>query len=415
MDAQRPPCSNSPCDASLARLPRPVALKGFNSMQKCAAAPEALRILFLIRSLDHGGAERQLALLARELKRRGHRVAVAVFYAGGPLTADMHAAGIELIDLGKKGRWDILPFLGRLAGLVRRMRPHILHGYLPVSDILATLVAGLAGRGTRLVFGVRASDMDLSRYDRLAALAYRLEARLARFADAAICNSAAGRRAVIERGFPPGICEVVPNGVDVGRFRCDRALGQGLRRAWGIAESEKLVGMVGRVDPMKGREVFIRAVAEASRRDPTLRFVSVGGTAAERSGLEALAAQTGAPIRWVDGRDDMVAVYNALDLFVLPSLYGEGFPNVLAEAMACGLACVASDVGDAAIMVEGLGTVVPPGDSDALARAILTADKDIVPEAIRRVHEDYSAEALANRTEAILTALVYGRRAKQKT
>ncbi|WP_155801857.1 glycosyltransferase [Magnetospirillum molischianum] len=365
-----------------------------------------MRILFLIRSLDHGGAERQLAVLAGELTRRGHTVAVAVFYGDGPLRRELDQAGVTVFDLKKSGRWDIPAFLFRLIRVARRFRPQVLHGYLPVSNSLAALASRFLP-GVKLVFGVRASDMDLGRYDRLSAAAYHLEARLSPLADAVISNSQAGRRAVTARGIPAERCHVIPNGIDTDRFHADRALGQSLRQGWGIPPESRLVGMVARIDPMKGHEVFLRAAAQARAIDPSLRFVCVGkGDAALTEQLRLLANDLSLPVIWVGAHDAVAAVYNAFDLFVMPSLYGEGFPNVLAEAMACGLPCVATDVGDAREILEPLGQTVQPGDVEALAQAILNAPKSPCPTAVTRIGETYSVTQLADRTLTVLNHIV---------
>lgn len=363
-------------------------------------------ILFLIRSLDYGGAERQLCLLAQTLAGRGHGVSVAVFYAGGPLAAELAASGVAVHDLRKGGRWDILSFLWRLARLVRRLRPQIVHGYLPVANILAALVAPLVP-GCRVVFGVRASDMELGHYDRLAAAAYGLEARFASRAHAIISNSRAGYRAAVARGCPAHSFHVVSNGIDTDRFRPDRALGAALRAEWGGGDGQRLVGMVARIDPMKGHDTFLRAAAAALTVDPKLRFICVGaGERGLEDQLRAQAVTLGVPVIWAPPRTDAAAIYNALDLFVLASTYGEGFPNVLAEAMACGVACVATRVGDAEEVLGGTGTVVDAGDADAMAQAIVEAPRGLQAETRLRVVEIYSVDRLAQSTEALLAELV---------
>ena len=364
-----------------------------------------MKVLFLIRSLERGGAERQLSLLARALHRSGHDVSVAVFYADGPLRAEIEEAGVPVYDLGKSGRWDVPAFLWRLYRLVRRVKPDVLHGYMPVSNILAALIGRLTP-GLKVVFGVRASGLDAKRYDRLTRLSTRVEAVLSGGADLTICNSNAGRDDAIARGFSAEKCVVIPNGIDSTVFYPDRTLGVPLRAAWGVAEPEHLVGVVGRIDPMKGHEVFIRAAELAVRDDPSLRFVCIGnGPAADVVRLQELAQSLGVPMIWEPARDDMNAVYNALDLLVSPSLFGEGFSNVLCEAMACGLPCVASRVGDADEIVGDCGVVVEPGDVAGLARGVNRAaqlPKRAVGEAA------YSVTALVARTWGALEKVTEG-------
>src|ERR1017187_10355736 len=160
-----------------------------------------MRLLFLIRSLHLGGAERQFVLLANEMARRRHEVHVAVFYGGGKFEHDLIGL-VRLHSLEKHGRWDVLGFVYRWYRLLRMVRPELIYGYLPISNILA-LVSKVLVPGARIVFGVRSSFLDFSKYDRLAKWEYRLEATFARFADSIVANSESGADWLIARGVPP--------------------------------------------------------------------------------------------------------------------------------------------------------------------------------------------------------------------
>ena len=139
-------------------------------------------MLFLIRSLGRGGAERQLATLATGLRRDGWEVAVACFYAGGPFQRELERGGVPIIDLHKRGRWDVTGFLWRLARALRQYRPDIVHGYLTVGNLLS-LLAPLASPGSRVVWGVRSSFIDRQRYDWMSRATFALSCRMARRAD----------------------------------------------------------------------------------------------------------------------------------------------------------------------------------------------------------------------------------------
>lgn len=333
-----------------------------------------MKILLLIRQLSAGGAERQVALLARGLAARGHAVTVVVFYGGGVLEADLASAAIRLIDLGKRGRWDNAGFLVRLVRTLRREQPDILYSFLTVANLLNGLFGGLIPRAKR-VWGLRASNMDLARYDRLSQYTGHLESRLARYADLIIANSEAGREAAMSSGFPPARLRVVRNGIETERFRPDPAVRARVRADWRIGPEHRLVGLVGRLDPMKGHPDFIRAAARMRATHPDLRWVCVGeGPANYRQTLAALATSAGLDdmLSWAGNRPDMPAVYNALDLAVSASIYGEGVSNMLGEAMASGVPCVTTTVGDSAWVVGETGVVVPPGQPAALAAGIAT-------------------------------------------
>ncbi|HEY8446659.1 MAG TPA: glycosyltransferase [Thermomicrobiales bacterium] len=372
-----------------------------------------MRVLFLIRALTFGGAERQLVALARGLHARGHQVRVAVFYAGGPLEADLREAGVPVTVLDKGGRWDIAKFLLRLASLLARERPDVIHGYLAMPNALAVLLKPV--HRARVVWGLRASERDETRYEWTHRLDSWLQRGLAVFPDLIIANSHAGAEHALREGYPEARLIVIPNGIDTDRFAPQPDLGLPVRQAWGIGPDERLIGRVGRIDPQKDYPTFLRAAAKVLAARPATRFVCVGsGDSALEESLRQLAHSLGIAERviWAGPRGDMPAVYNALDLLVSSSIFGEGTPNVVAEAMACGIPCVVTDVGDSARVVGDPRRVVPAGDADALAQAILAQLDAIEAGSVdraairRRIVAEYSLEGLIARTEAALAPLV---------
>ncbi|MCH8096594.1 MAG: glycosyltransferase [Proteobacteria bacterium] len=374
-----------------------------------------MKIMFLARSLDGGGAERQLVTLAVGLRKRGHEVAIAVFYPGGEFETQARNAGVAILPLGKRGRWDVVGFAWRLLKTLRAARPDILHGYLATANLLAVLARPFLPK-TRTVLGIRASNMALDRYDWLMRLIGRLEALFASPADLVIANSEAGRDHAVARGFPGDKMAVVPNGIDTQFFRPDPAASPRLRADLGIGSEGRLIGLVARLDPMKDHPTFLRAVAEFLESGGRARFICVGdGPRAYRESLQTLGRELGidANLSWAGSRDDMPSVYNALDVLTLTSAFGEGFPNVLGEAMACGVPCVATDVGDVKRVLGEAGIVVAPGDPGALARAWVTIlrrfeteDGTLGQETRRRIVTHFSAETMVARTEALLGGLL---------
>lgn len=372
------------------------------------------KVTFLTRSLDHGGAERQLVVLAKELHRRGHAVLVLVFYPGTPLESELTDAGVRVRSLGKTGRWDVLGFLWRLYRVLCEERPDVLHGYLDVPNASAILMRALMPR-LRVVWGVRASNMDLSRYDWLARAADPAVRSLSRYAHLIIANSQAGSTYVVSRGYPPDTIVVIPNGIDTDRFRPDRVSGHRVRREWNVAPGEKLVGLVGRIDPMKDHPTFLAAAARVASMRGDVRFVCVGdGDPRYRRQLQRLADGLGLTHRlvWAGTRADMPAVFNALDVACSSSRFGEGFPNVIGEAMACGVPCVVTDVGDSAWILDQPALVSPPGNPDAFAqRLTLLLDGGEAyaaragTEARHRIVGHFSVARLVTATEDALAGL----------
>lgn len=364
------------------------------------------KIFFLCRSLELGGSERQLVTLAKALYTNGFDTHVVVFYPGGALEDELKNTGIVVHSLDKRRRKDNVTVLVRTIHLLRRERPFILHSYLADANTLAVLIKPFLPR-TRILWGVRASNVHWDQYHWLSKLLFRISCRLARFADMIIVNSHAGRDFHVQHGYPVERMRVVPNGIDTDTLRPSPGDGERKRVEWGVGAHEILIGMVGRLDPMKDHPTFLRAASLLSERNDHVRFVCVGdGDPDYKARMYDLAQTLHLHDRliWAGLQHDMQAVYNAFDISVLSSC-GEGFPNVVGEAMSCGKVCVVTDVGDAARIVGDTGRVVPPGDpqrlSDAINEVIAMSKGERMDSEHRaryRIVEHFGVNALLERT-----------------
>jgi glycosyltransferase involved in cell wall biosynthesis len=167
---------------------------------------------------------------------------------------------------------------------------------------------------------------------------------------------------------------VIPNGIDTDRFKPDSEAYLGLRRELGLGSGVLLVGAAGRFHPAKDHRGLIRAAAEIARARDDVHFVFCGDQVVmENQELREQVLQTGFANRFhlLGQRDDVPRVFAALDLFVSSSGFSEGFPNVICEAMASGVPCVATNVGDSARIIGETGNVVAPGQPSALAQSVL--------------------------------------------
>ena len=330
-----------------------------------------MRIVFLIRALQGGGAERQLVTLIRALDPARFEVTVATFYPGGHLCADLEdLPNVRVVCADKRGRWDLLGFFFRLLRILHRAGPDVVHGYMYGANELALVFGRLTGAA--VVWGIRASGLEMRHYDMATRMLYRSGAWLSRWSDLIIANSEAGRRFHLGMGYPSAKLRVIPNGIDTARFEYNATERERVRQQWGVKDGEVLIGVVARLDPMKDHPTFLRAAALIAKEHPAVRFVIVGA-GAEQSlrTLKSLSEELGVSPRvlWAGPREDVTAVYSALDLFTCCSAFGEGFPNSLAEAMACERLCVATRVGDAEWILGDLGEIVPPREPAALAAA----------------------------------------------
>ena len=369
-----------------------------------------LRVMFLVRSLGVGGAERQLVTLAAGLASRGHAVRVLTCYEPGVLASGLEQQGVGLSSLGQTGALALARPLAGLRDEIRRWRPDILHGCMPTSNLLSTFAT--IGGGPRVVWGVRASGIAWEHFGFLARASFGLTRLVARRADLIVANSEAGRRFHAAQGYPPDRMIVIPNGIDVDRFRPNAVARAEIRASWNLSSDAVVIGAVARLDPMKDHATLLRALAISRTLLPDAVLVCAGsGTPGKQRELGALAQALGIgkQVLWLEASSPVEHLYNAFDLHTSASAF-EGFSNALAEAMACGVPCVATNVGDAAVLVANTGILVPPRDPWALAdgwRRMLGTDHRVLGALAReRVVAQFSADRLVTRTETALRSLL---------
>jgi glycosyltransferase involved in cell wall biosynthesis len=369
-----------------------------------------LKVLLFARSLNAGGAERQLVVLAKSLHSRGILVAVMVFYGNGPFRPELDEAGVQVIDLKKFGRWDVIGFAFRIVHSVRQFRPDVIYSFMG-ANIIAACLKPLLGK-SKVVWGVRSSDMDLSQYDWMSRLFDRVAIGLSRFADAIICNSERGREHILRQGYANSAIAVVPNGIDLNRFIKNPSSRQTRRSEWGCSGDAIVLGIMARIDAMKDHATLLVAVKRVLQAHPNVRLVCVGSGDAT---LQAILMQQTASldiqysVHWVGHSNDPVNDYSAFDVLVSSSMT-EAFPNVIGEAMACGLPVVATDVGDCRRIVGDCGWIVAPKDPEALAVAIgqaIAALPNWPAERNRkRIEENFSVDAMVDKTLEVLNSVV---------
>lgn len=369
-----------------------------------------MKITFLIRALNIGGAQSQMVLLAQHLRARGHAVNVIAFYDGIHKQA-LLAADVAVDTLNKRGRWD-LGILWRLVKLVRRQSPDILYGYLATCNLLASFLCLFTPRA-KAVWGLRTANLKLEYYGWLARTLSFLETRLARWASLIIVNSEAGGRHATENGIPARKMVVIPNGIDEEKFYPDAEAREKTRAAWNIARHEILIGIVGRIDPIKEHRVFLAAANQLNRLYENVRFVCMGESVIPgyQEELDELTEAWGLQERvvWTGNQCDMLGAYNALDILTNSSS-SEGFSNVIGEAMSCGVLCVVTDVGDSARIVGKTGIVVQANDAEALVAGWIEClrknRQESGPHARQRIVENFSVREMVDRTEAALVAIL---------
>ncbi len=356
-------------------------------------------IFILIRSLDMGGAERQVCVLAQALHQKGYKVTVGLFYSGGILEKILREEGVSIYALDKKGRWDLIGWFWRYLKAIRDVNPDIIYSFLTTSNIVA--ITGFFFIRKPVVWGIRASNMDLENYDWLAKLTAWAEKRLSRFVKVIIFNANVSRQYCQSVGYFLNNAVVIPNGIDTNIFKPEPDSKKlATRNQLAIPSDALVVGMLARVDPMKDYETFLDAARVLSPKYENLYFVTAGmGT--DTASWHSLPARFLRLGRW----ENVPVLLNILDIMVLSSSYGEGFPNVIGEAMACGIPTIATDVGDAAYIVGDQGIIIPPRNPKALIQAIESMMQDTPSQDMirNRIVSHFDVPQMVNQTLKTLT------------
>lgn len=333
------------------------------------------KIIHVITTLGTGGAEMMLLKLLSNINRDLFDSEVITLIDVGPVGEKIHALGIPVKALGmRRGIPDPRGVL-RLVKLLKKRRPHLLQTWMYHADLIGGLAARLVGN-IPVTWGIHHSTLTLEGNKRTTIWTAKICACLSRMIpEKIVCCSEASKYVHAKLGYVSKKMIVIPNGFDLEAFRPEAEARLSVRRELGISPEAFVIGLVGRFDPQKDHRNFITAagilINSMGEIKPEIHFVLCGNKITwENWELAEPITKAGLRHRFhlLGRRDDLPRLNAALDISSSSS-YSEGFPSVLGEAMACGVSCVATDVGDSALIVGSTGRVVPPKNPEALASA----------------------------------------------
>jgi glycosyltransferase involved in cell wall biosynthesis len=377
-------------------------------------------VVHVITGLMTGGAEVMLHKLLVQMRDGPLRHSVISLYGGGPIADAIAVLGIPVHSLGlRRGSGLPAAFL-RLRRALRERKPDLLQGWMYHGNVAASLVRPFAAPGVPVLWNVRQNLTDIRLEKRTTAAVIRLGAILSRHSPAHIIYNA---RTSAERheafGYDVRRRRLIANGFDLQRFAPHPGARERSRARLGVAADAFLIGAVGRHHAVKGHEVFLAAAARFAARWPEARFAMIGRDVDVAPALTELIARHGMGDRVIrlGERMDIDELVPGFDVSGISSVFGEGFPNVVGEAMAAGVPCVVTDVGDSAWVVGDTGLVVPPGDADALAaawerlRELGEEDRRALGQRAReRIRQHFSISGIAAEYEALYRSLLVPRR-----
>jgi glycosyltransferase involved in cell wall biosynthesis len=379
----------------------------------------------VINALGVGGAETMVARLVgpKGASRFEHRVLPLI--EGGGIAERVREAGALSDALHVDGAANLLTSPFRLAARLRRLRPDIVQGWLIQGNLAATVGVRLGRVDAPVIWNVRWALYDMANERRRTRALMALSGRLARFQDRIVFNSRLAVSQHVPIGYPLARACLIPNGFDVEALRPDPVARVSVRQELGIPESASVIGMLARYHPMKDHAVSLRAAARVIERGVDAVFVYAGPDVDDDNReVTGLVRELGLTdrVRLLGERHDVARLYASFDLYWMSSWargIAEGFPNVVAEAMACGVPCVATDVGDAAWIIGDTGRVVPARDPQALGDA--AADfMGLGPDALHRsglearerIVRDFSLASAVEAYEALYDDVLEARRTR---
>jgi glycosyltransferase involved in cell wall biosynthesis len=375
-----------------------------------AGGGSRVRVLWLIKGLGPGGAERLLVDAAPHVDRERFKVECAYLLPWKDhLAADLVAAGVPTRCLEVRRAWNPA-WIRRLQAFLREGRFDVVHAHLPSAGVGARTAARRLGAGRPAVIYT-----EHNTWDRYRGLTRRANARTFGWNDEVIAVSGAVASSISTVGVR---VTVIPNGVDAEGIR-RAALRRGeARSALGAPEDAPVVGTVGGITAKKGHVGLVRAARAVVDAHPDARFVFVGlPIDPEPVQAEIARLDLGNAVVMAGYRPDAVTLMPAFDVYCLPSRF-EGMPVSLLEAMAVGLPSVATTVGGVPeVATDGDDALlVPPDDPDRLAAALITLLGDAerrraMGERARATAQRYSIEAMVRRTEAVYESALARRRA----
>jgi glycosyltransferase involved in cell wall biosynthesis len=334
-----------------------------------------MQVLHIITDFNDGGAQAVLYRFIMADKQNTHQV-ISLMNIGwygervAKLGIPVHALDMPKSRLTRHG-------VTKLYRLIREINPDTIQTWMYHSDLLGSALARLAGHKA-IVWGIHNSDLDPAQTAFTTRAIVRMCASISGLIPRKIIScSEEGVRVHSALGYQLQKMVTIPNGYDVSEFAPNLADRQNLRQQWQIPDGTTLFGMVARWNPQKDHANLIAALADLQTQTQSpWHCVLIGSNVStdNQTLVELIDRyQVRDRVTLLGIRTDIPAAMNALDIHVLSSAYGEAFPNVVAEAMACQTPCIVTAVGDAALIVGDTGWVVPPSDAVRLGAAMAVA------------------------------------------
>ncbi len=369
-----------------------------------------MKIIYIITGLSTGGAEVMLyKLLSRIDRERFHPIVVSLMDRGtwGDRIANL---GIPVYTIGMEQGKLKLVNIWRMIQIVNQLKPDLIQGWMYHGNLAAQFIKLFIFRQVPVIWNVRHSLHSLELEKPGTTIIIKLSAKFSHLPTKIIYNSQNSSKQHEKIGYCLDKTCVIPNGFETEKFRPSTEAILSVRSELNIPENALLIGLIGRYHPIKDHFNFLQAAVLLLKKYANIQFVLVGNKVDwENHLLSELIHELDLVkhIHLLGERHDVPRLTAALDI-ASSSSSGEGFPNVIGEAMSCGVPCVVTDVGDSGWIVGDTGKVVPPRNPEALANAwqalidMGKAGRESLGKAARaRVIKCFSLDSIVNQYEAL--------------
>ena len=360
-----------------------------------------MKLVLSIRSLDIGGAERQFIELVKHIDKTKFDVIVCTMYCGVQEDIIKNIPNISYYNLNKKGRYDFIDFYQNYKKLLNEIKPDVIYSFLGEMNLFSLWCKP---KETKIIWGFRASNMDLKQYGKVSQILFWLQKKLSKKVDKIIANSNASIEFHKKNGFFMDRAIVVYNGIDTNRFKRDKEKRKEFREKYNLNENNIAIGIVARIDYMKGYTIFVKSAKKLLQKYDNLKFFSIGrGDMNIKKECESILGEfNNTKFIWLGNQKHVEEFYSGLDI-CSSSSFGEGFSNSIAEAMSSEVPCVVTDVGDSKIIVGECGVIVKPNSVEKLYNGIeelLKKDlKKLGTCSRKRIAENFSIANMVKKTE----------------
>lgn len=370
----------------------------------------------IITGLTTGGAETMLYKLLSKIDRERFNPVVVSLMDRGTLGDRIAALGIPVYTIGMKPGMPTLETIWRFLAQTRQFKPDLFQGWMYHGNLAAQLASISTFKSVPVLWNIRQSLYSLSYEKSGTSAAIKMLAKLSNFPQNILYNSKVSAKQHEQIGFNKNKTLVIYNGFESETFKPSIESYTSVRTELSLANDTFLIGRIGRYHPMKDHENFIQSAALLLKVYPDLHFLLAGkGIDWENQTLSQLIHKLGIAerIHLLGERQDIPRLTAALDIASSSSCYGDAFPNIIGEAMSCGVPCAVTDVGDSAWIVGDAGQVVPPGNSEALANAWKElidlgseGRKNLGKVARARIIEHFSLDSITAKYEALYESVI---------